>query len=74
LLKTRLKQKFNENKEAKMQIELLEEIWRACVKGRLIAYGASERDWPERLYRIEGMSIVDNLRKEGLEIVEKKNN
>ncbi len=57
-----------------MQIELLEKIWKACVKDRLIANGASERDWPERLYRIEGMSIVDNLRKEGLEIVEIKNN
>jgi hypothetical protein len=73
LLKRRVKQSLNENKEAKMQIELLEKIWKACVKDRLIAYGSSERDWPERLYRIEGMSIVDNLRKEGLDIVEKKN-
>ncbi len=57
-----------------MQIELLEKIWKACVKDRLIAYGCSKGDWPERLYRIEGMSIVDNLRKEGLEIVGIKNN
>lgn len=57
-----------------MEIELLEKIWKACVKDRRIAYGSSEGDWPERLYRIEGMSILDNLRKAGLEIVEIRKN
>lgn len=56
-----------------MELELLEKIWKACVRDRRIAYGSSERDWPERLYRIEGMSIVENLRKAGLEIVEVAN-
>jgi len=56
-----------------METGLLEKIWKACVKDRLIAYGSSEGNRSERLYRIEGMSIVDNLRKEGLEIVEVKN-
>ena len=56
-----------------MEMGLLEQIWKACVKDRVIAYSFSKGDWPERLYRIEGMSIVDNLRKEGLEILEIKN-